>query len=101
MTEEMAQQDRQRPESDPNKRFDLDWDPTHVWITAFADNAKDGTFKLEGGAQAEVDVTQLSKRLQASAYFNRRLAGSRRSASPTATPGVNYYKFMITGKVAY
>ena len=64
------------PESDPNKRFDLDWDPTHVWMTSFIDSAT-ATFKLEGGAQAEADVTQLSKRLAGVGVLRRRRAASR------------------------
>src|SRR5690349_16231659 len=60
MTEDMAKRTGNGPESDPNRRYDLAWDPTHVWLTKFAD-AK-GDFTLEGGAQAEGDITQLSKR---------------------------------------
>ena len=34
----MAQKTGTGPDSDPNKRFDLAWDPTHVWMTSFVDN---------------------------------------------------------------
>lgn len=83
---------------DPNKKIDPTWDPNHVWLTGFTD--KDGTFTLEGGAQAESDVTQLAKRLDASAYFsNVSPSGGERVADRDS--GLNYYKFTITGKVAY
>jgi Tfp pilus assembly protein PilN len=98
MTQEMAKRTGNGPESDPNRRYDLAWDPSHVWLTSFSD--KSGTFRIEGGAQAEVDITQLSKRLQASVYFdNIAQASEERVADPTS--GAPYYKFTITGKVAY
>ncbi len=100
MTEAMAKKTGNGPESDPNKRFDLAWDPTHVWITAFVDNSKDGSFKLEGNAQAQVDIVQLSKRLQASVYFDRVSQQTEERVSDK-TSGITYYKFVITGKVAY
>jgi len=67
MTDDMARKVSNLPDSDPNRRYDPMWDPSHVWLLSFADNA--GDFILEGGAQAEADVTQLAKRLQASVYF--------------------------------
>jgi Tfp pilus assembly protein PilN len=100
MTETMAKKTGNGPESDPNKRFDLAWDPTHVWITSFTDNSKDGSFKLEGNAQAQVDIVQLSKRLQASVYFDRVSQQTEERVSDK-TSGITYYKFVITGKVAY
>ncbi|HEX4418399.1 MAG TPA: PilN domain-containing protein, partial [Kofleriaceae bacterium] len=94
MTAEMGK----RITSDPNKRFQADWDASHVWLSAFTDTG--GEFKLEGGAESESDVTQLSKRLAASVYFEDVTpAGGERVAD--ATTGANYYKFTITGKVAY
>lgn len=100
MTEETAKKTGNGPESDPNKRFDLAWDPTHVWITAFVDNSKDGSFRLEGNAQAQVDIVQLSKRLQASVYFDR-VSQQTEERATDRTSGITYYKFVITGKVAY
>jgi Tfp pilus assembly protein PilN len=98
MTETMAKLAGNGPGSDPNKRFQTDWEPTHVWILSFVDT--NGTFKLDGGAQSESDVTQLSKRLAASVYFaDVTPAGGERLVD--ADSGVNYYKFTITGKVAY
>ena len=86
------------PKGDPNRRFALDWDPKHVWITSFA--IKGETITLEGGAQAESDIAQVAKRMQASVYFDE-------ISSPSSTRvdeknlGIVYYKFTITGKVVY
>lgn len=100
MTESMAKKTGNGAESDPNKRFDLAWDPTHVWVTSFNDSVKDGTFTLQGGAQAQVDIIQLSKRLQASVYFDRVSQLTEERVTDRET-GITYYKFVITGKVAY
>ncbi len=89
---------RARTASDPNRRFQQDWDPTHVWLSGYSDS--NGVFKLEGGAQTESDVTQLSKRLAASAHFmDVTPAGGERVTDQAS--GVDYYKFTITGRVAY
>jgi Tfp pilus assembly protein PilN len=98
MTTETAKETGNGPESNPNRRLDLAWDPTHVWITSFVDNA--GGFSLEGNAQAEVDVVQLSKRLQASVYFSEVSQQTEERVTDRAN-GITYYKFLITGKVAY
>jgi hypothetical protein len=100
MTEEMAKKTGAGAESDPNKQFDLTWDPTHVNITTFTDSAKDGTFRLEGGAQAQIDIIQLSKRMQASVYFDRVSQQSEERVTDRES-GITYYRFVITGKVAY
>jgi len=98
MTEDMRKKVGNGPGSDPNKRFLLDWDPSKVWLSGFTD--KDGTFRLEGGAQSEQDVTQLSKRLAASVYFmDVTPAGGERVVDRDR--GINYYRFTITGRVAY
>lgn len=98
MTEDMAKRTGNGPDSDPNRRFQPDWDPSHVWLSGFSDTA--GLFKLEGGAQTESDITQLAKRLAASVYFaDVTPAGAERVAD--ATSGANYYRFTITGKVVY
>jgi len=98
MTAEMTRRTGSGPDSDPNKRFQGDWDASHVWLSAFSDAG--GAFKLEGGAQSESDVTQLAKRLAASVYFfDVSPAGGERMAD--SGTGANYYKFTITGKVAY
>ncbi len=94
MTEQMAKQ----VESDPNKKIQQDWDPQHVWLTGFTDTA--GLFRLEGGAQSKEDVTQLSKRLAASVYFENVTPQSGDRVNDKDS-GLSYYKFTITGKVAY
>jgi hypothetical protein len=96
MTDEMAK----KVASDPNKRFDQAWDPTKVWLTSFADKVEDGSFRLEGGAQAQADIIQLSKRLQASVYFDKVSQQSEDRVTDRDT-GITYYRFVITGKVAY
>jgi Tfp pilus assembly protein PilN len=96
MTDEMAK----KVASDPNKRFDVAWDPTKVWLTSFSDSAKDDSFNLRGGAQAEADIVQLSKRLQASVYFDRVSLQTEERVTDHDT-GITYYRFVITGKVAY
>lgn len=98
MTEDMAKRTGNGAESDPNRRFDLAWDPTHVWLTGFSENG--GAFKLEGGAQGEPDITQLSKRMQASVYFDN-VAPAQQERVSDKESGTAYYKFTITGKVAY
>lgn len=98
MTEEMTRRTGNGPDSDPNRRFSLDWDPQHVWITSFVDDK--GVFRLDGGAQIDDDVTQLAKRLQASVYF---MEVSPKGGSQVVdnVTGLSYYRFTITGKVAY
>ena len=98
MTEDMARRTGNGPGSEPNKRLQPDWDPTHVWLSAFTDTA--GVFKLEGGAQTESDITQLAKRLAASVYFTDVTpAGGEKVADNQA--GSSYYRFTITGRVVY
>src|SRR4051812_38092192 len=92
MTETTVKETGNGPESNPNRRLDLAWDPTHVWITSFVDNS--GGFALEGNAQAEVDIVQLSKRLQASVYFTNVSQQTEERVSDR-TNGVTYYKFVI------
>ena len=98
MSEDMVKKTSNGPDSDPNKKFQADWDPQHVWFTSYVDVK--GAFRLEGGAQSQEDVTQLSKRLGASVYFqNVTPAGGDRVADRDT--GLNYYRFTITGRVAY
>jgi Tfp pilus assembly protein PilN len=98
MTEDMTRRTGNGPDSDPNKRFQPDWDPSHVWLSGFTDTS--GEFKLEGGAATESDITQLAKRLAASVYFADVIpAGAERVAD--GQTGVSYYHFTMTGKVVY
>jgi len=98
MTETMAKLAGNGTDGDPNKRFVADWDTTHVWMTSFTDTA--GVFRLDGGAQSESDVTQLSKRLAASVYFlDVTPAGGERVVDRETN--LNYYRYTITGRLAY
>lgn len=98
MTEAMTTLTGNGAGSNPNKRFQADWDPNHVWMTSFVD--KDGSFRLDGGAQSESDVTQLSKRLAASVYFLEVTPAGGERVNDRVT-GISYYKYTITGKLAY
>lgn len=87
--------------NDPNRdtfRLKEDWDPKHVWIEYFGESK--GTFTLVGGAESDADVTQLAKRMQASAYFQD-VAPAGGSRITDKESGITYYKFTITGKVVY
>ena len=98
MTKAMAVRVSDGPKGDPNRRFALDWDPKHVWITSFSE--KGGKFVLEGGAQSDGDVTQLAKRLQASVYFQEVTPnGGERTTDQAGN--ISYYTFTISGKVVY
>lgn len=90
MQQEMAQ--------NPNRELMLDWEPANVWITKFTE--RDGTFTLEGGALADSDMTQLALRMQASVYFFNVVPEGGKEEVNKASGG-SYYKFTITGKVAY
>ena len=94
MTERMQKSMTQNP----NRELSLDWDPSRVWITSLAE--KEGAFVLEGGAQADSDMTQLALRMQASVYFID-VVPEGGSEMVDKNSGNSFYKFTITGKVAY
>ncbi|HUO66071.1 MAG TPA: PilN domain-containing protein [Gammaproteobacteria bacterium] len=96
MTEEMTR--KTGIGGDINKQFDLTWDPSHVWLTSYAD--KNGEFTIEGGAAAEIDVTQFAKRLDASVYFAD-VSPSHQERVADKDSGITYFRFTLTGKVAY
>ncbi len=98
MTRAMAERISDGPKGDANRRFALDWDPKHVWITSFG--TKGETFTLEGGAQSEADIPQLAKRMQASVYFGEVTSPSS-SRYEDKSNSLTYYKFTISGKVVY
>jgi Tfp pilus assembly protein PilN len=98
MTKAMTERISDGPKGDPNRRFALDWDPKHVWITSFTTKADN--FTLEGGAQAQSDIPQLAKRMQASVYFDDVTSPSWTRVEDKQLSLV-YYKFTITGKVVY
>lgn len=94
----MTERVRRLTSNDPSKKFQQDWDPTHVWLISFVD--QNGKFTLEGGAQSRDDITQLSKRLAASVHFSNIGLASGEPVTDRET-NLSYYKFSITGKVAY
>ncbi len=98
MSKEMAERVSDTNKGDPNRRFSLDWDPKHVWITSFT--LKGDLFTLEGGAQSEGDIPQLAKRLLASVYFAEVTSPSSQRVDDK-TLNVTYHRFTITGKVVY
>jgi len=98
MSREMETRISEGPQGDPNRRFALDWDPKHVWISSFSTKGDD--FVLEGGAQSEADVPQLAKRMQASVYFDQVTSPTSVRVDDRQT-SVSYYKFTITGKVVF
>ncbi|HEX7838794.1 MAG TPA: PilN domain-containing protein [Kofleriaceae bacterium] len=98
MTDDMIKRTGNGLGGDPNKRFQPDWDPSHVWLSAFTDTG--GSFKLEGGAQTENDMTQLAKRLAVSVFFaDVTPSGGERVFDGQG--GSSYFRFTITGKVVY
>lgn len=98
MTRAMAERISQTAKGDPNRRFALDWDPKHVWITSF--QTKGDTFTMEGGSQSESDIPQLAKRMQASVYFDEVTSPSS-SRLEDKVNSLIYYKFTISGRVVY
>lgn len=98
MSEEMVRLAGNGVDGDPNKRFQVDWDPKHVWLLSFVDTG--GSFRMEGGAQSESDVTQLAKRLDASVFFWDISPSGGERVNDTVN-GVNYYRFQIIGRMAY
>ncbi len=81
------------------REFVRDWDPSHLWIKSFKED-KDGSFRLEGSAQSDSDMTQFAIRLDASVYFYdvRPIGGSEATDKDS---GNSFYNFTIVGKAAY
>ena len=96
MTKDMAK--RVSDPKDDTYRIREDWDPKHLWITELKEDQ--GFFELSGGAESDADVTQLSKRMQASAYFDDVALAKGEKVTDDDT-GITYYTFTITGKVVY
>jgi len=94
----MSQRTAQRIQSNPNQRLTVGWDPKHVWVQSF--NETKGRFTLRGGAQSDGDMTELAQRLTASMYFNDVIPQAGDEVSDKRS-GVTYYRFTITGRVAY
>ncbi|MBI4509729.1 MAG: PilN domain-containing protein [Deltaproteobacteria bacterium] len=94
MTREMTE----RVKADHNRQWTQGWDPKRIWIESFEE--KEGAFTLKGGAQSDGDVTQLALRLQASVYFTNVVPEGGQS-DVNKESNVGYYRFTISGKVAY
>jgi type IV pilus assembly protein PilN len=94
MSPEMAE----RVKTDPNRQWNLAWDPKRVWIDSITE--KGGLFSISGGAQSDTDVTQLALRLQASVYFDGVVPEGGQTKEDKKT-GVQYYNFTVTGRVVY
>ena len=84
--------------NNPNRKWQASWDPKHVWIKKISE--KNGSFTLEGGAQSDSDVTQLALRLQASMFFDN-VQPSKADIVTDKTSNINYYTFVLTGRVRY
>lgn len=94
MTKEVAE----RVRSDPNRQWAPGWDPRRVWIESFAE--KGGRFNLRGGAESDADATQLALRLQSSAFFSEVTPEGGQTVDDVRS-SVSFYRFSITGRVAY
>lgn len=90
---------RQQIDGGRVREFVRDWDPSNVWLEDFVED-KDGSFRLDGVAQSDSDMTQLAIRLDASIYFDE-VVPVGGSETTDKTTGNSSYKFTITGKVAY
>jgi len=96
MTKDMAK--KVSDPKDDTYRIREDWDPKHLWITEFKE--EEGEFTVVGGAESDADVTQLSKRMQASVYFDDVALAKGEKVTDEDT-GITYYTFTINGKVVY
>ena len=94
----MAPEMAERVKTDPNRQWNLGWDPKRVWITSIEE--KDGEFTIKGGAQSDTDVTQLALRLQASVFFQNVVPEGGNSDKDQKSK-VQFYRYTVTGKVVY
>lgn len=94
MTPEMEE----RVRNDANRQLTPGWDPKRLWIEEITEDK--GQITIKGGAQSDTDVTQFTLRLQASVFFSDVVPETGAYAEDTVTK-VKYYKYTITGKVAY
>jgi Tfp pilus assembly protein PilN len=94
----MSPEMQERVKTDPNRQWNLAWDPKRVWVETISESA--GVFTLTGGAQSDTDVTQLALRLQASVYFADVVPEGGKTAEDKKT-GVQFYTFTVTGRVVY
>ena len=88
---------RNRVEADPNRAWNLNWDPKNVWITSFVE--KDGKFTMKGAGISNNDMAQLALRLQASMYFSQ--VYPKGGAEKKVKDSNSHYEFEISGEVRY
>jgi len=60
---------RQIVKSDPQAEINMLWDPTGLWLTKVEE--KGGLLVVEGGARDATDLSEFTRRLRASARFDR------------------------------
>ncbi len=60
---------RQIVKSDPQAEINTLWDPTGLWLTKVEE--KGGQLVMEGGARDATDLSEFTRRLRASARFDR------------------------------
>lgn len=60
---------RQIVKSDPQAEINMLWDPTGLWLTKVEE--KGGLLIVEGGARDATDLSEFTRRLRASARFDR------------------------------
>lgn len=60
---------RQIVKSDPQAEINAMWDPTGLWLKKLEE--KGGLLVIEGGARDATDLSELTRRLRASARFDR------------------------------
>ncbi len=60
---------RQIVKEDPKAEINVLWDPTGLWLTKVEE--KGGLLVLEGGARDATDLSEFTRRLRASARFDR------------------------------
>jgi Tfp pilus assembly protein PilN len=94
MTPEM----NERVKTDPNRQWNIGWDPKRVWLLSMSE--KEGVFTINGGAQSDIDVTQLALRLQASVFFTD-VTPEGVGKGKASKAKSQYYTFTVTGKVVY
>ena len=94
----MAPEMAERVKTDPNRQWNLGWDPKRVWISSIEESQ--GMFTIRGGAASDTDVTQLALRLQASVFFQA-VVPEGGASDKDAKSKVAFYRFTVTGKVVY
>ena len=80
---------------DPNKRFQHDWDASHVWLSGFTDTS--GAVQARGRRAVGVRRHPAREAARGVGLLQRRHAAGGERVADSQT-GANYYKFTITGQ---